>query len=196
MSDDRYITIAGQAEGLYKEKGSKFLAYALPVNAETEIREILQEYRKKYYDARHICYAYTLGKDRNIYNSSDAGEPPHTAGDPILHEIRASGFTNILVIVVRYFGGVKLGKSGLITAYREAARDCLHSASRVEKMETEPLLIQFSYENTSYLQALIVRIGAEIISSNYTDHCELNLLIPKSKINQARESLKDYIVNS
>ncbi len=194
MTDDRYLTIDSKSEGLYKEKGSKFLAYALPVRSESEIREILQQYRKAYYDARHVCYAYILGKDRTIYNSSDAGEPAHTAGDPILNEIRSSGFTNILLIVVRYFGGTKLGKSGLITAYREAAHDCLKNAIPVEKTETEIRTIRFTYEKTSLLQSLLSKVDTEVISSSYTDLCEFQLAIPRSRMAEARELLNDYLV--
>lgn len=194
MTDDCYLTIDSQSEGLYKEKGSKFLAFALPVQSESEIREILQQYRKTYYDARHICYGYILGKDRTIYNASDAGEPAHTAGDPILNEIRSSGLTNLLLIVVRYFGGTKLGKSGLITAYREAAHDCLKNALPVEKTETETLLIRFTYDKTSFLQAQLAKVDAAIISSSYTDLCEFQLAIPKSRMAEAGELLKDYLV--
>src|SRR5690606_7725476 len=123
--DDGYRTIAQPAEGLYKEKGSKFIALAYPVYTEEEIKDRLAELRKKYYDARHHCYAYMLGADKSRYRANDDGEPNHSAGDPILGQIRSADLSNVLVVVVRYFGGTKLGVSGLITAYKTATADAL-----------------------------------------------------------------------
>ena len=118
-----YHTIASGAEGSYKEKGSKFLAFAYPVASEAEVKEKIEALKAKYFDARHHCYAWILGAEKKLYRANDDGEPNHSAGDPILGQLRAMNLTNVLIVVVRYFGGVKLGVGGLVTAYRSAAED-------------------------------------------------------------------------
>lgn len=129
---DTYLTISDDSEGFYKEKGSKFLSFAFPVHHEEDIKEKLDILRKKYYDARHHCYAYVLGKDKEIFRANDDGEPNHSAGDPILGQIKSNQLTNILIVVVRYFGGVKLGVGGLISAYRTAAAEAISNNVIVE----------------------------------------------------------------
>ena len=130
MIEDTYKTIAAPAEGLYTEKRSKFIAIALPVRTVDEVKTWLDTYQKKYYDARHVCYAYMLGPERKDFRANDNGEPSGTAGKPILGQINSNGLTDILVIVVRYFGGIKLGTSGLIVAYRTAAAEAIGAATR------------------------------------------------------------------
>lgn len=152
---DTYLTIKGVSEGLYKEKGSKFLAFAYHVSSVDEVKEILEQMRKRYYDARHVCYAYMLGCDRTEYRANDDGEPSSTAGKPILGQINAAGLTNVLVVVVRYFGGILLGTGGLTTAYKEASADAIAHADVQECVVTEPLIIVFPYEQTNLVQRLL-----------------------------------------
>ena len=137
MFDDTYKMLSAPGEGLYKEKGSKFIATAFTVTSEEEVKQALAEVKKKYYDARHHCYAYMIGPDKSCFRSSDDGEPSGTAGKPILNQILSKDVTNVCVIVVRYFGGIKLGVSGLINAYKTAARDALDNAVVIEKTVDE-----------------------------------------------------------
>lgn len=125
---DEYLTISKPSEGLFKDRGSKFLAFAYPVSSEDEIKEIQEHLRSEYHDARHHCYAYMLGKDKNVFRANDDGEPSSTAGKPILGQIKSYDLTNILIVVIRYFGGTKLGVSGLINAYKTAAEEALKNA--------------------------------------------------------------------
>lgn len=143
--DDTYKTIEVPAQGLFKDKGSKFIAYAYPVSSENEIKEILQEIRKEHYSARHHCYAWRLGYEKLHFRANDDGEPSSTAGKPILGQIQSFDLTNILIVVVRYFGGTLLGVSGLINAYRNAAHDAISQAQIVEKLVEINLLIEFDY---------------------------------------------------
>ena len=143
--EDLYRTVEVVAEGLYKEKGSKFLAFVYPVATEEQIREIITGIKGKYYDARHHCYAWRLGAAKNHFRMNDDGEPSSTAGKPIFGQIQSFDLTNVLIVVVRYFGGTKLGVSGLINAYREAAADAIRNAVIVEKTVDEILRIRFSY---------------------------------------------------
>ena len=149
---DSYLTIADPTEGLFKDKGSKFLAYAYPVDNEDEIKELVQHLKKEHYSARHHCYAWRLGADKTHFRANDDGEPSSTAGKPILGQIQRLDLTNILIVVVRYFGGTLLGVSGLINAYREAAVDALEHAEIVEKLVEEIFWVEFDYLNviTSY----------------------------------------------
>ena len=135
---DSYLTIKEQAEGQYSEKRSKFLAFAFPVSTVEEVKALLAEYQKKYYDARHVCYAYMLGPERTEFRANDNGEPSGTAGKPILGQINSNNLTNILILVVRYFGGIKLGTSGLIVAYRAAAAEAIAAATVIEKLSMRP----------------------------------------------------------
>src|SRR5690606_39655528 len=134
MKDDTYLTIADHAEGLYYEKGSKFIALAYPVSDEEEIKSLLENIRKKYYDARHHCYAYRLGREGLVFRANDAGEPNHSAGDPILGQLRSYNITDVLIVVVRYFGGTKLGVGGLINAYKTAAADAIENSTIITKI--------------------------------------------------------------
>lgn len=143
--EDTYKTIAAASEGLFKDKGSKFIAFAFPVTTEDQIKEIIQTIKKEHYSARHHCYAWRLGHEKLLFRANDDGEPSSTAGKPILGQIQSFDLTNILIVVVRYFGGTLLGVSGLINAYRNAAFDVINQAEIVEKLVEKNLSIEFDY---------------------------------------------------
>lgn len=168
-----YRTIAGPSEGLYKEKGSKFLSFAYTVSTEDEIKEKLQALKKEFFDARHHCYAYVLGHRNERYRANNDGEPNHSAGDPILGQIRSRNLTDVLVVVVRYFGGIKLGVSGLISAYRTAAADALDKASILELPITETLTLAFPYEKTSEVMRLLKEFDVAILRQDFSETCQL-----------------------
>lgn len=195
--EDSYLTIAGLTEGLYREKGSRFIAFAYPVSAEEEVKEILAGLRKKFYDARHHCYAFILGGKGQHYRANDDGEPAHSAGDPILGQIRSRNLTNVLVVVVRYFGGTKLGVSGLIHAYKTVASDALAQAQIVEKIIHATFTVCFEYLWLNPVMKLVKDYEMEIISQAFADKCELTLAIRKSLIEEAkaRFSQLDVSVN-
>lgn len=169
--EDSYHTLQGASEGLYKEKGSKFLAFAWPVATETEAQELLAETRKHYYDARHCCYAWRMGPQGEHWRSNDDGEPSHSAGDPILNELKRAEITNVLVAVVRYFGGTKLGVGGLIRAYGTAAREAIEAGEREEVIVTERFHVRFPYERTSEVKQALHPFQLEPTESHYTADC-------------------------
>tara|TARA_Y100001972_G_scaffold129098_1_gene194163 strand:+ start:3542 stop:4144 length:603 start_codon:yes stop_codon:yes gene_type:complete len=171
---DKFQTIQGPAEGLYKEKGSKFLAFAYPVSDAETIRKILEEIKKKYHDARHHCYAYIMGMQDQVFKANDDGEPNHSAGDPILGQIRAFGLTNVLVVVVRYFGGIKLGVGGLVTAYKTAAEDALMQAKTMEIYPTESFSLQFPYELTGEMESLFNDFQIDFKEKSFTENCRFS----------------------
>jgi uncharacterized YigZ family protein len=179
-ASDVYLTISAPAEGIYKEKGSKFLAFAYPVVSEEEVKNILTGLRKEYFDARHHCYAYQLGTGGQQYRANDDGEPNHSAGDPILGQIRSAGLTNILVVVVRYFGGIKLGVSGLINAYRTAAAEAIKAADTVEKVETATLEVLFDYEQMNTIMSLMKEYKLEMLAQDFNISCRLTLSVRKN----------------
>lgn len=170
---DTFRTIAAVSEGLYKDKGSKFLSFAEPVASIEEVRERLDEYRKKYYDARHVCYAYMLGADRNTWRANDDGEPSGTAGRPILGQINSLGLTNVLVVVVRYFGGILLGTGGLVVAYRNATADALGKAQIVERDVLHRKTLKFPYEQLNEMMRLIKDTDTRIIKQEYGTECTM-----------------------
>jgi uncharacterized YigZ family protein len=173
-----YITITSRAEGGYKEKGSKFLAFAYPVSSEAEIKEKIEALKTQYFDARHHCYAWILGPEKKHFRANDDGEPNHSAGDPILGQLRAMKLTNVLVVVVRYFGGVKLGVGGLITAYRSAAEDALRNATIVEREVCEKILISYPYSSTTEAMRLVKDFELTIIWQDFTEGCSMDAEIP------------------
>ncbi len=172
---DKYQTIESNAEGIYKEKGSKFIAYAYPISSEDEIKDIVQELKKQYYDARHHCYAWQLGVDGERYRANDDGEPSGTAGKPILGQIRSHGLTNILVVVVRYFGGTKLGTSGLITAYKEATIDVINNSSTIEKTVNDFFEIEFDYGVMNDVMRIIKEEEPNIVNQEFNLRCKIEL---------------------
>jgi len=174
-----YKTIIAPTEGIYKEKGSKFLSFAIPVSSADEVKEIVKNYRKEYYDSRHVCYAYMLGADRKEFRANDDGEPSGTAGRPILGQINSRELTNILVIVVRYFGGILLGTGGLVVAYKEATTDALDQAEVIEKTVDESISIVFDYVLMNEVMRIIKDTNAQISSQNFEDQCAMQLSIRK-----------------
>lgn len=188
--EDVYRTIEDCAEGLYKEKGSRFISFAYPVSAEEQIREIIAELKDKYYDARHHCYAWRLGPDKTHFRANDDGEPSSTAGKPILGQIQSNGLTNVLIVVIRYFGGVKLGVSGLIHAYREAAADALRNAVVIEKTNDMPLRIRFSYLVLNDVMKIVKEEAPEILERHFELGCEMLLSIRQSELQTFKARLQ------
>lgn len=177
MEEDVYKTIDEPAEGLYKEKGSKFISFVYPVKTEEEIKTILSDLKEKFYDARHHCYAWMLGAEKTRFRANDDGEPSSTAGKPILGQILSQDLTDVLVVVVRYFGGTKLGVSGLIQAYREAAADALAHAVVVEKTVNRLLTFDFSYPVMNEVMRVIKEENADILSREFEIACSVTLSI-------------------
>ncbi len=175
--EDTYKTIEVKAEGLYKEKGSRFIAFAFPVHTEEEIKTILEDLRGRYYDARHHCYAYRLGADKLRFRANDDGEPSSTGGKPILGQIVSNDLTNVLIVVVRYFGGIKLGVSGLINAYRMAAADALGHAVVVERTEDETIKIKFSYAVLNDVMRIIKDMEPAVLERDFELECRMTLAV-------------------
>ena len=168
-----YHTISGSGEGLYKEKGSKFVAFAYHVASESDVKEALENLRKEYYDARHHCYAYMLGAVRKNYRANDDGEPNHSAGDPILGQINSKELTNVLVVVIRYFGGTKLGVSGLINAYKVAAEEALNNVKVVKVEITIPVVLTYNYDVTNEVMRLVSEFDIKINDQRFEANCQL-----------------------
>lgn len=179
---DEFLTITDTpAEGFYSEKRSKFLAFAFHVTSEEEVKQYVAEFRKKYYDARHVCWAYMLGADRTDFRANDDGEPSSTAGKPILGQINKNELTDILIIVVRYYGGVSLGTSGLIVAYRTAAAEAIANAEIVSQFVEEEVVFDFPYIMMNDVMKIIKDMSPRIISQTYDNTCEMKLSIRKSE---------------
>ena len=192
MNSDKYKTIKEKAigEGYYSEKRSKFLAFAHHVDSVDEALELVKEYRKKYYDARHCCYAYRVGFDGTEFRANDDGEPSSTAGKPILGQIDCNGLTNTLICVIRYYGGINLGTSGLIVAYREAAVDALANSEIEEKFIEEEVTYSFSYPMMNAVMRIIKDMNPRIINQVFDNTCEVTLSIRKGKADELRTRLK------
>lgn len=187
---DSYLTIEGLSEGIYTEKRSKFLAFALHVETVDEVKEYVAEYQKKYYDARHVCYAYMLGADRLDFRANDNGEPSGTAGKPILGQINSNNLTNILIVVVRYFGGIKLGTSGLIVAYRMAASEAIAAATVVEKTVDEDITFFFEYPFMNDVMRIVKEENPKIMEQGYDTDCSMTLRIRRGNMPRLRERLE------
>lgn len=177
---EHYITLKRVGEGLYREKGSKFIALALPVGSVEDVRDQLALLRKKYYDARHVCYAYMLGPERLEFRANDDGEPSGTAGRPILGQINSRMLTDVLVVVIRYFGGVLLGTGGLIVAYKEAAATALDAAGQVEMKVEVPLTIYFEYPMMNEVLRRIREQQARIVAQELKMECILQVLVGRA----------------
>ena len=193
-SEDIYRTIEHPSEGIYKEKGSKFLAFAWPIESEEEVKEKLAEMKTRYHDARHHCFAWQLGLDGMNYRVND--EPTGTAGKPIYGQIRSNELSNILVLVVRYFGGTKLGVSGLINAYKAAAADALANSKIVERTVNSVISFHFPYESLNDVMKVIKEEAPEIIHQKFDLSCSIILSIRQSREEELRERLKmiDHLV--
>lgn len=182
MTDnDIYKTIDEVYEGIYTEKRSKFIAIAIPVRTVEEIKTHLEFYQKKYYDARHVCYAYMLGHERKDFRANDNGEPSGTAGKPILGQINSNELTDILIVVVRYFGGIKLGTSGLIVAYKAATVEVLSNATFIEKTVDEIIKVSFEYPFMNDIMRIVKEDEPEIVEQSYDMDCMITLRIRKSQ---------------
>ena len=189
---DEYKTIANEiiGEGFYSEKRSKFLAFAHHIESVDEAKKIVDGYRKKYYDARHVCYAYMLGAERLEFRANDDGEPSATAGKPILGQINSNELTDILIVVIRYFGGVKLGTSGLIVAYREAAIDALAHCEEVTQQVEEIVTYDFTYPMMNDVMRIVKEMNPRIVDQTFDNTCTIKLSIRKSEAEQLRTRLK------
>ena len=190
---DEFKTIATTSEGYYTEKRSKFLAFSHPVSTVEEVKDIVAQYRKKYFDARHVCYAYILGADRQEFRANDDGEPSSTAGKPILGQINSNELTDILIVVVRYYGGVNLGTSGLIVAYREAAADAISHATIETRQVEEIVRYSFAYPQMNDVMRVVKDMQPRIISQTYDNTCEVVLSIRKSEADQLRNRLNNLL---
>lgn len=186
---DEYRTIETTGEGYYTEKRSKFLAFAHHVETVDEVKQWLEQYRKKYYDARHVCYAYMLGAGREEFRANDDGEPSSTAGKPILGQINSNELTDILIVVVRYYGGVNLGTSGLIVAYREAAADAIAHCQVVTRQVEEIVTYSFAYPMMNDVMRVVKELSPRIVSQTYDNTCEIRLAIRKSEAERLRQRL-------
>jgi uncharacterized YigZ family protein len=193
MTDDTYKTITCVSEGTYSEKRSKFLAFAIPIHDVDEVKSHVSTYQKKYYDARHCCYAYMLGAERLAFRANDNGEPSGTAGKPILGQINSFNLTDILIIVVRYFGGIKLGTSGLISAYRAAAQEAINAATIVEKTVDEEVSIAFRYPLLNDVMRIVKEESPEIVDQHFDNDCSMTLRIRKSRMEQLRRKLSGLL---
>ncbi|MBR0433777.1 MAG: YigZ family protein [Bacteroidaceae bacterium] len=187
---DSYLTIASPSEGQITEKRSKFLAFAFPVSTVEEVKELLEEYQKKYYDARHACYAYMLGHERLVFRANDNGEPSGTAGKPILGQINSNELTDILIIVVRYFGGVKLGTSGLIQAYKAAAAEAIAAATIIEKTVDEQIIVSFEYPLMNSVMRIVKEEEPTIVAQAFDNDCQMTLAIRASLMPRLRQRLE------
>lgn len=190
MAKDHYRTIESTSTGTYKEKGSKFLAFAYPVSTEEEIKEVLDGLKKEYYDARHHCYAYMLGADKTKFRANDDGEPSSTAGKPILGQILSNDLTNIFIVVVRYFGGTKLGVSGLIHAYKTAAADALENANIIEKTVNDYYKVEFHYITMNDVMKLIKDENLTMVDQKYDNVCEITLSIRQGDVEKIKSRVE------
>lgn len=186
---DTYLTIAHTSEGCYKEKGSRFLAFAYPVRTTDDVKTHIDAARKTYHDARHVCYAYMLGGARTDFRANDDGEPSSTAGKPILGQINSRELTNVLVVVIRYFGGVKLGTSGLIVAYKEAAALALDDADVEERLIEELITYSFTYVMMNDVMRIVKDLQPRIVSQTFDNTCEITLAIRRSQAEQLKQRL-------
>lgn len=189
MEDDMYKTIEGAAAGEYTEKRSKFLAFAHPVRTVEEVKTWVEQYQKKYYDARHCCYAYMLGAERKDFRANDNGEPSGTAGKPILGQINSNELTDILIVVVRYFGGIKLGTSGLIQAYKAAAAEAIGAAHIIEKTVDAEVSFFFEYPFMNQVMRIVKEESPTIVGQGYDNDCSMTLRIRKSLMPRLTERL-------
>jgi len=181
MADDLYKTIDKESEGIYKEKGSKFISYAFPVTSEEEVKEKIADLKKKYYDARHHCYAYMLGHERNNFRAVDDGEPSSTAGKPILGQILSKEITNVVIVVVRYFGGTKLGVGGLINAYKSAALDAIENNEIIEKTLDAYFRIEYDYLRMNAVMKVIKDESLDVQKQEFGNLCSMEIRVRESE---------------
>ena len=190
LFDDTFKTITAKSEGIYKEKGSKFIALAYPVTTETEIKEIVAGLKKEYYDARHHCYAYILGPDKSAYRQNDDGEPSGTAGRPIYGQLLSKDVTNVLLVVIRYFGGIKLGVSGLINAYKTAAKDALDHSTIIEKTVDERYRVTFDYSEMNSVMQILKDPYVQINNQSYEERYLIDFTIRRREADRITDALR------
>ncbi|TAE00905.1 MAG: YigZ family protein [Bacteroidetes bacterium] len=198
LFSDTFLTIESATEAVYKEKGSKFLAFASPISSETEAKELLADLRKQFFDATHHCFAYALGRNLGIKRQSDDGEPNGTAGMPILNQIKSKKLTNILVVVVRYYGGTKLGAAGLVNAYKTSASECLANALIVEKIVCKKMRIFFEYLQMNEVMKIMKENDLQMISQKFDNDCQIILEIRESlveKVQKQFEKIKNLVID-
>ena len=196
LEEDIYKTIDVAGEGIYSEKRSKFLAFAITVQTLDDVKREVEAYQKKYYDARHVCYAYRLGERRELFRANDNGEPSGTAGKPILGQIDSRELTNVLVIVVRYFGGIKLGTSGLIVAYKAAAAEALDATEHVEKTINGEILLKFSYPLLNDVLRIVKEENPRIVEQIFDNECVVRLSIRLTRMQRLRERYEKLVIDS
>jgi uncharacterized YigZ family protein len=184
LFDDTYRTIEKASEGIFKDKGSKFIALAIPANTEKIVKEKIEELKKQYHDARHHCYAYVLGPDKSAYRHNDDGEPSGTAGRPIYGQIQSFDLTNILIVVVRYFGGTKLGVSGLINAYKTATKEALNAATIKELTVKDVYSIRFEYPLMNDVMRVVKEDKLDVVKQDFQMSCEIIFRIRKKESNK------------
>lgn len=187
---DTYITIKDVAEGYYTEKRSKFYAFAHPVRTPDEVKVLNQMYRKKYYDARHVCYAYRLGAEGAEFRANDDGEPSSTAGKPILGVMLSENVSDVVIFVIRYYGGVNLGTGGLIVAYREAAHDAMSHAERTERIVEDEITYNFAYPQMNDVMRIVKDMEARIVAQDFQTSCSITLAVKKSQMPQLKQRLE------
>lgn len=188
---DLYKTITGVGQGLVREKMSRFISFAIPAESSDEARQYIKEYQNKYHDARHVCWAYVLGPDRQTWQCNDNGEPSGTAGKPILGQINSFGLTNILIVVVRYFGGIKLGTSGLISAYREAAREAIENSVIEERHDCRNVSIRFPYLAMNDVMKLCKTFGLVPQNQQFDNSCSMQVSVRLDHLQHLLSAIAD-----
>lgn len=187
---DSYRSIAAVSEGLYKDRGSRFMAFAYPVGSEKDVKPLVDALKKEHHAARHYCFAYRIGSDGAVFRANDDGEPSGTAGRPILGAIDSAGLSDVLVVVVRYFGGILLGVPGLVKAYREAAAAALDNAEKIEKVPVRRLQLEFSYGEMNEVQKILKAVpGLETVSQDFDMECRMQVDVRLSAVNGFLEKL-------
>ena len=190
---DTYTSIASPSRGLYKDQGSRFISFAYPVETETQVKELVDSLKKEYHDARHHCYAYRLGLDGAKYRMNDDGEPSSTAGRPILAQIDSAGLSDVLVVVVRYFGGIKLGVPGLIKAYKTATQDALGQASKIEKTAAVSYHIEFDYQNMESVMRTLKDMDIPQSGQSFNQICSMDIRVRLSQDEDLKKRLVKYL---
>jgi len=189
MNTDKYTTIKDISEGIYKEKGSKFISFAYPITQESEVKEIIKNLKKTYYDARHVVYAYLLGVNMDTFRYSDDGEPPNSSGPHVFGQIKALNLTNILIVVIRYFGGTKLGIPGLINAYKNAAKNALDNNTIIEKYEYSTFTLKFSYPEINKVMKILKDNNIEQKNQQFDNICKITISLRKSETDKIKHLL-------
>lgn len=191
LREDSYKSIAGHSEGLFKDNGSRFIAHAYPVETEEEVRSIVSALRKEYYDARHHCYAYRLGYKGDVFRASDDGEPAGSSGRPILGQIDSNGLSDVLVVVVRYFGGIKLGIPGLIRAYKTSTADAISNANIVEKIASRRFRVVFGYMSMNSVMKVMKDLNLSQSNQQFDMECSLQTVVRLTLVDSFLERMAD-----